>query len=53
MHMPKKLLLAFLTLFLFMFANAQTKKITGKVTGPDNAPLAGVTVQQKGTSVFY
>jgi TonB-linked SusC/RagA family outer membrane protein len=51
MHMPKKLLLAFLTLFLFMFANAQTKKITGKVTGPDNAPLAGVTVQQKGTSI--
>lgn len=50
MHLPGKLLLAFFTLFLFVIANAQTKKITGKVTGPDNTPLEGVTVQGKGTS---
>ena len=50
MHLPIKLLLAFIPLFLVMFANAQTKKITGKVTGPDNVPLEGVSVQGKGTS---
>jgi hypothetical protein len=47
MHLPRKLLLAFITLFLVMFANAQTKKITGKVTGPDNVPLEGVSVREK------
>ncbi len=50
MPLPTKLLLTFITLFLFIFADAQTKKITGKVTGPDNAPLEGVTVQEKGSS---
>ncbi|MEJ7676606.1 MAG: TonB-dependent receptor [Segetibacter sp.] len=50
MHLPGKLLLVFISLFLFTFVDAQTKKITGKVTGPDNAPLEGVTVQGKGTS---
>lgn len=50
MHLPKKLLLTSLTLFLLMFADAQTKKITGRETGPDNTPLEGVTVQGKGTS---
>ena len=32
------------------FAVAQAKTVTGKVTGSDGAPVAGVTVQEKGTS---
>ncbi|WP_018615483.1 SusC/RagA family TonB-linked outer membrane protein [Segetibacter koreensis] len=51
MHLPGKLLLAFISLFLITFANAQTKKITGKVTGPDTSPLEGVTVKDKGSSL--
>lgn len=50
MHLPKKLLLTSLTLFVFLFADAQTKRISGKVTGPDDTPLEGVTVVGKGTS---
>src|SRR5207249_2556492 len=38
--------------FFITFADAQTKKITGKLTGPDNTPLAGVTVQVKGVNRF-
>lgn len=30
---------------------AQTKTITGKITGSDGAPIAGVTVQEQGTKI--
>src|SRR5215210_2739178 len=50
MTLPGKLLLTLITLFVFTVADAQTKKITGRVTGPDNIPLEGVSVQGKGTS---
>ncbi len=50
MHWPRMLLITCITLFLSIFADAQTKKITGKVTGPENLPLEGVTIQEKGSS---
>ncbi len=45
------LILQICAFFLLSFsANAQTKTITGKVTGNDNQPLLGVSVQVKGTN---
>lgn len=49
--MSKILLLKLFTLFLFQIAAAQGKKISGKVSDPDGKPLAGVSVQAKGSSV--
>ena len=55
-HPVKKVSACFLPLFFlavfFMpsFAFAQVTAITGKVTGSDGAPIAGVTVQEKGTA---
>src|SRR5882757_4174809 len=46
--MIKKLCYFVLLLALPFFANAQ-KKLTGKVTGIDNYPLAGVTIAIKDT----
>jgi TonB-linked SusC/RagA family outer membrane protein len=40
------LMVSFLPLHLF----AQSKTVTGKVTGDDGAPISGVTIQQKGSS---
>src|SRR5665647_2521320 len=52
MGFPKKLLLTIIPVWLFGFiALAQTKNITGNVNGVENAPLANVTVQVKGTNV--
>src|SRR4051794_2094825 len=40
-----------LTLFLTTSADAQNRRVTGKVvSGTDNQPLAGVSVQIKGTT---
>ncbi|MDO6434894.1 TonB-dependent receptor [Flavitalea sp. BT771] len=47
----KRLLFAILALFLCILVKAQTRKITGKVSSAANAPLAGVTVQAKGTQL--
>jgi TonB-linked SusC/RagA family outer membrane protein len=53
-HSGKNFLVCFLPLFLLIVSFipsltfAQAKTITGKVTGSDGAPLAGVTVQEKG-----
>lgn len=55
-HMPINKMLTFLCLLLCLsglpqFASAQAKKfeIKGTVTGPDNRPIEGVTVNVKGT----
>ena len=51
MGLQKKLLLTIIPVFLFCFiALAQTKDLKGIVHGPENDPLAGVTVQVKGTN---
>src|SRR5215207_10943523 len=46
----RKFLLSGLALFFFLAVSAQTKKISGRVTGPGNSGLAGVTVAVKGTT---
>lgn len=52
MGFQKKLLLTIIPVFLLSFiALAQTKNITGNVKGIENDPLAGVTVQVKGTNI--
>lgn len=48
--MPKILLLKLFVVFLFQFAIAQERKVTGKVSDLDGKPLAGVSVQAKGSS---
>ncbi|NLR81230.1 SusC/RagA family TonB-linked outer membrane protein [Chitinophaga eiseniae] len=48
MVISKKVLLLFVGLALFVTSLAQTRKITGKVTGPDQQPLEGATVVVKG-----
>jgi TonB-linked SusC/RagA family outer membrane protein len=43
----------FIVLLLLLcqgYGFAQAKRITGKVTGPDNAPLIGVSIQVSGTT---
>ena len=45
----KLALLLLSTLFSFLFTNAQTKAITGKVLSADNMIIAGVSVELKGT----
>jgi TonB-linked SusC/RagA family outer membrane protein len=52
MNFTRRLLLSILPLLIIIFANAQTRKITGKVTGPNNEPLEGVNVQAKGLNNF-
>ncbi|MBX3255412.1 MAG: TonB-dependent receptor [Chitinophagaceae bacterium] len=47
----KKLFLLFLGVLTTALSYSQVKKITGKVTGPDQTPLEGVTVTVKGTSI--
>lgn len=46
-----KLLLVIFCLLPVSFIQAQNKKVSGKVTGTDKTPLAGVTVQIKGSPV--
>lgn len=41
--------LSFLLVLCCSFAMAQVRTVTGTVSGPNNAPLPGVTVTQKGT----
>ena len=55
-HQGKKFINYFLP-FVFLVVSlipsgvfAQAKTITGKITGSDGAPIAGVTVQEQGTS---
>jgi hypothetical protein len=51
-----KKILNFLPLFFLIctllpsFGFAQTKTVTGKVTGSDGTPISGVTVQEQGTT---
>ncbi|SHK84097.1 TonB-linked outer membrane protein, SusC/RagA family [Chitinophaga jiangningensis] len=47
----RKFLLIVMMLFGVLATSAQTKKLTGKVTGVDNSPLPGVTIQVAGTKV--
>lgn len=47
----KGFLCTLLSACFVMISFAQTKKITGKVTDKDNFPLAGATVQVKGSNV--
>ncbi|MEO9004884.1 MAG: TonB-dependent receptor [Ginsengibacter sp.] len=52
MGLQKKLFLTIIPVFLVcVIALAQTKNLKGTVNGPENDPLAGVTVQVKGTNV--
>jgi len=44
-------LLLLVTIFNVFGSNLQQRQITGKVTGPDNEPLPGVTVVVKGTMI--
>ena len=47
-----KLLLCSLVSLCFAFSGyAQSKTITGKVTGKDNSPLEGATVNAKGSTI--
>ena len=46
--MKKSLLTACLVFFAGAFALAQTRQLTGKVTGPDNQGVAATTVKVKG-----
>lgn len=45
----KRLILVFLGVLLGFLSYSQDKRITGKVTGPDNTPLEGATITAKGT----
>src|SRR5687767_11946553 len=47
----KLLLCGFLSLCFVCAGYAQSKTITGKVTGKDNIPLEGATVQAKGSNI--
>jgi len=47
----KKLLIALFVLLSCTLVKAQTKRITGKVSSSENAPLEGVTVQLRGTNI--
>ena len=47
----KLLLCSFLSLCFVFEGYAQSKTITGKVTGKDNIPLDGATVQAKGSNI--
>src|SRR5689334_7504940 len=47
----KRLLVVLFVLFSFTFVNAQTKKVTGKVSSTLTPALEGATVQVKGTSL--
>ncbi|MBX2922543.1 MAG: TonB-dependent receptor [Chitinophagaceae bacterium] len=47
----KKPFLLFLGILITAFSYSQVRKITGKVTGPDQTPLEGVTITVKGTSI--
>lgn len=50
-NIPKVSLLLICLLTAFTFSTyAQTKRISGTVTGPDNTPLEGVTVREKSSS---
>ncbi|WP_018615162.1 SusC/RagA family TonB-linked outer membrane protein [Segetibacter koreensis] len=45
-----QLCLAIFLLFITSFAFSQTRTITGKVVGPDNAPVVGASVTVNGTN---
>ncbi|MBS0028228.1 SusC/RagA family TonB-linked outer membrane protein [Chitinophaga sp. 22321] len=47
----KKIGLLIACIFLSVIVFAQTKKVTGKVSGPDGTPLIGVTVLVKGLGI--
>ena len=47
----KKVILSGILLVIFATSFAQQKKVEGKVTGPDNSPVAGATVSVKGTNI--
>lgn len=52
MLMVRKIVLSIAAVLLFVgFASAQNKQITGTVTGPDGAPVAGASVAVEGTSL--
>lgn len=54
--LKRKVLLVLLGVILYTISNAQTRRITGKVTGPDLQPLEGASVvvkeTQKGTTTL-
>jgi TonB-linked SusC/RagA family outer membrane protein len=50
MNVVKRLLASMLFLLVTYLALAQSKPISGRITGDDGTPLAGVTVRVKGTS---
>jgi len=47
----KLFLCSFFSLCFALAGNAQSKTITGQVAGKDNIPLAGATVQAKGSNI--
>lgn len=47
--MKKKFLLVFITTLSLIVSYAQSKKISGKILGPDNIPVAAATITVKGT----
>jgi TonB-linked SusC/RagA family outer membrane protein len=52
MNLLKKLLVTLGVLLFVITAHAQSQKITGKVTGPGNEPLEGVTVKAKAVNKY-